>query len=142
MSKGNTFENDLLKLIFQAVDITTLADNAATSPEVNLSVSLHTADPGEAGAQNTNEATFGGYTRINVGRTATGWAVAANIASPVADITFPQASSATNTITHFGVGNATSGAGVLFYFGTVTPNIVITSGITARLTTDSTITED
>ncbi len=142
MSKGNTFENDLLKLIFQAVDITTLADDAATGAETDLSVSLHTGDPGEAGAQNTNEATFGGYTRIGVARTATGWVVAANVASPLADITFPQATSDTGTITHFGVGNATSGAGKLFYFGTVTPNIVVTSGITPRLTTDSTITED
>lgn len=32
MSKGDTFENDLLKLIFNATAIANLADNAATSP--------------------------------------------------------------------------------------------------------------
>lgn len=36
MSKGNTFENDLLKLIFQGVAIANIADNAASSPLTNL----------------------------------------------------------------------------------------------------------
>jgi hypothetical protein len=49
MSKSNAFENDLLKLIFNATAIANLADNAASSPLTNLYVSLHTADPGEAG---------------------------------------------------------------------------------------------
>ncbi len=48
MSKGNTFENDLLKLIFNATAIANIADNAGSSPLTNLYVSLHTADPGEA----------------------------------------------------------------------------------------------
>jgi hypothetical protein len=48
MSKGNTFENDLLKLIFNATAIANLADNASSSPFTNLYVSLHTSDPGEA----------------------------------------------------------------------------------------------
>ena len=73
MSKGDTFENDLLKLIFQAVAIANLADNAATGPLTNLYVSLHTADPGEAGNQSTSEATYTGYARVAVARTAGGW---------------------------------------------------------------------
>jgi hypothetical protein len=32
MSKGNTFENDVQKLIFQGVVIANLADDAATGP--------------------------------------------------------------------------------------------------------------
>ena len=56
MSKTNTFENDLLKLIFQAVSIANIADDATTSPATNLYVSLHVGDPGEAGNQETNEA--------------------------------------------------------------------------------------
>lgn len=145
MSKGNTFENDLLKLIFQAVVITGLADDAATGPETNLSVSLHTADPGEGGTQQTSEIQYGGYKRVSVARTAGGWTVAANVCSPVANIDFPVSTSGTATGTYFGIGNTTSTGtpGTLFYSGTITPNIVVTgSGITPRLTTDSTITED
>ena len=73
MSKGDTFENDLLKLIFNATAIANLADNAATSPLTNLSVALHTADPGEGGTQATNETAYTGYARVSVARTSGGW---------------------------------------------------------------------
>jgi len=142
MSKGNTFENDLLKLIFNATAISNLADNAGSSPLTNLYVSLHTADPGEAGDQTTSEATYTSYARVAVARTSGGFTVTANSVSPVANIDFPAATGGTNTITHFGIGTASSGAGKLLYSGTVTPNISVSSGVTPRLTTASTVTED
>lgn len=142
MSKGNTYENDWLKLVFQATAIGNIADNAASSPLTNLYVSLHTADPGEAGDQTTSEATYTGYARVAVARTAGGWTVTANSVSPVAAINFGACTAGTNTITHFGVGTATSGAGKLLYSGTVTPNISVTAGVTPQLTTATAITED
>lgn len=142
MSKSNAFENSLLKLIFNATAIANLADNAATSPLTNLYVSLHTADPGEAGDQSTSEATYTGYARVAVLRTTGGWTVTNNSVSPVANIDFPNCTGGTNTITYFGVGTASSGAGVLYYSGTVSPSISVSSGVTPRLTTASTITED
>jgi len=142
MSKSNAFENSLLKLIFNATAIANLADNAATSPLTNLYVSLHTADPGEAGDQSTSEATYTGYARVAVARTTGGWTVTNNSVSPVANIDFANCTGGTNTITYFGVGTASSGAGVLYYSGTVSPSISVSSGVTPRLTTASTITED
>lgn len=142
MSKSNAFENDLLELIFNGVAIANLADNAASSPLTNLYVSLHTADPGEAGDQSTNETTYTSYARVAVARTAGGWTVTGNSVSPVANIDFPAATGGSGTITYFGVGSASSGAGVLYYSGTVTPNISVTAGVTPRLTTASTITEE
>jgi hypothetical protein len=142
MSKSNAFENSLLKLIFNATAIANLADNAASSPLTNLYVSLHTADPGEAGDQSTSEATYTGYARVAVLRTTGGWTVTNNSVSPVSNIDFANCTGGTNTITYFGVGSASSGAGVLYYSGTVTPNISVSSGVTPRLTTASTITED
>ncbi len=142
MSKSNAFENSLLKLIFNATAIANLADNAASSPLTNLYVSLHTADPGEAGDQSTSEATYTGYARVAVLRTSGGWTVTNNSVSPVANIDFANCTAGTNTITYFGVGTASSGAGVLYYSGTVTPSISVSSGVTPRLTTASTITED
>jgi hypothetical protein len=142
MSKGNTFENDLLKLIFNATAIANIADNAASSPLTNLYVSLHTADPGEAGDQTTSEATYTSYARVAVARTSGGFTVTGNSVSPAADIVFPAATGGTNTITHFAIGTASSGAGKLLYSGTVTPNISVSSGVTPRLTTASTVTED
>jgi hypothetical protein len=142
MSKSNTFENDWLKLIFNATAIANLADNAASSPLTNLYVSLHTADPGEAGNQSTNEISYTSYARVAVARTSGGWTVTNNSVSPVANIDFPAATGGSGTVTYFGVGSASSGSGVLYYSGTVTPNISVTSGVTPRLTTASTITED
>lgn len=142
MSKGNTFENDLLKMIFNATAIANLCDDAGTSPLTNLYVSLHTADPGEAGVQNTSETAYTGYARKAVARTSSGWTVTNNSVGPAANIDFNACTGSTSTITHFGVGVASSGATKLLYSGTVTPNIAVANGVTPRLTTASTITED
>src|SRR5690348_18210167 len=112
MSKGNTFENDLLKLIFNATAIANIADNAASSPLTNLYVSLHTADPGEAGNQTTSECNYTGYARVAVARTSGGWTVTASSVSPAANITFANPSDATNlpqTASFFAIGTAASG---------------------------------
>lgn len=143
MSKGDTFENDLLKLIFNATAIANMADNAATIPLTNLFVSLHTADPGEAGSQLTNETAYTGYARVSVARTSGGFTVTGNSVSPVANIDFGECTASPGAaITHFAIGTASSGAGKLLYSGTVTPNITMAVGVIPRLKTTSTITED
>jgi hypothetical protein len=143
MSKGDTFENDFLKLIFNAIAIANIADNAAGSPLTSLFVSLHTADPGEAGSQTTSETAYTGYARIGVLRTSGGWTVTGNSVSPAANIDFGECTAAPGAaITHFGVGTLVSGAGKLLYSGTVTPNITMAVGVIPRLKTTSTITED
>lgn len=142
MSKTNTAENNVLKLIFNATAWANIADNAAASPATNLYVSLHTADPGEAGDQTTNEVAYTSYARVAVTRNSGGWTVTNNSVSPAATISFPAGTGGSGTATHFGVGTASSGAGVLFYKGTVTPNIVCGNGVTPQLTTASAITED
>lgn len=142
MSKGNTFENDLLKLIFNATAIANLADDASVSPLTDLYVSLHTGDPGEAGDQTTSECAYTSYARVAVARTSGGWTVTANSVSPVANVTFPAATGGTETATHWAVGTASSGAGKVLYYGTISPNISISNGVTPILTTASAITED
>jgi hypothetical protein len=142
MSKGNTFENDWMKLIFNATAITNMADNAASSPLTNLYVSLHTADPGEAGDQTTSEITYTSYARVAVARTSGGWTVVANSVSPAANIDFPAGTGGSGTATYFGIGTASSGSGKLLYSGAISPNIVCGNGVTPRLTTATAITED
>jgi len=132
MSKGDTFENDLLKLIFQAVAIADIAEDDTTSPLTNLYVSLHTADPSEAGDQTTSEATYTGYARVAVARTSGGWAVSTNTADNVAAITFGACTAGSNTITHFAVGTASSGAGKILYSGALTASLAVSAGITPQ----------
>lgn len=142
MSKGDTFENDWMKLTFNATAIANIADNAATSPLTELYVSLHTADPTDAGNQTSSECAYTSYARVAVARTSGGWTVTANSVSPVAAITFPAATGGSETATHFAVGTAVSGTGKILYSGTVSPNISISNGVTPQLTTSTAITED
>lgn len=142
MSKSNAFETALLNLMFNATAFANFADNAASSPVTSLYVSLHTADPGEAGDQTTSEAAYTSYARVAVLRTSGGWTVSGNSVSPAANIDFPACTGSTSTVTHFGIGKSISGAGVLLYSGTVTPNISVSTGVTPRLTTATACTED
>lgn len=140
MSASNAFETDLLELIFNGTTIGNLADDAGTSPATNLTVALHTADPGEAGNQTTNEATYTSYARVNVARTSGGWTVTGNSVSPVSDITFPEATGGSETITHISIGTGT--ADNMIYFGAITPTIAVSTGVTPIITTGTTIEQD
>ena len=143
MSKGNTFENDWMKLIFQATAIANIADNAAGSPLTNLYISLHTVDPGESGDQSTSEANYTSYARVAVLRTAVGWTISNNQAVNAATISFPQATGGSSTVTYFAVGTASSGAGKILYSGALTAQLAITTGITPSFAAGALIvTED
>ena len=139
--KANTFDNDLLKLIFNASAISNIADNAATSPLTVLYVALHTADPGTGGSQTTSEAAYSGYARVSVARTSGGWTVSGSSVSPAANIVFGAWVSGSETETYWSVGTASSGAGKILYRGPITPSIVMGAGVTPTLTTASAITE-
>lgn len=144
--KSDTFETDVLALIFNATAIANIADNAATSPLTNLYVALHTADPTDSGVQNASEANYTGYARVAVARTSGGWTVAnaagVSTAKPVAAITFGACTAGSSTVTHFSIGVASSGATKVLYAGTVSPSIAVTTGITPQLTTATSVTED
>lgn len=142
MGKSTTTSNNLLKLVFNATAWANIADNAASSPNTNLYVALHTADPGAAGTQSTNEVTYSSYARVAVARTTGGWTASTSAStSPVAAITFPAGSGGSGTAAYASVGMLASGAGIILYSGPITPNIVTGAGITPQLTTASAITE-
>lgn len=128
--KANVFTNDFLKLIFQATAIPNVADNAASSPITNLYLSLHTADPGAAGDQTTSEIAYTSYARVAVARSSSGFTITGETVTLLANATFPAGTGGSGTATYVGVGTASSGAGILLYRCTLTPNIVCGSGVT------------
>jgi hypothetical protein len=142
MSISNTTETAILKLVFQAVAWANYADNAATTPQTNVDVALHTADPGEAGTQSTSEVTYTSYARVSVARTTGGWTETTGTVSPVASITFPAGTGGSGTATFFSTGKTGGGASAILWSGTVTPNIVLGSGVTPSLTTSTAISLD
>lgn len=143
MGKSTYFSNALLKLFFNRTAIANLADDAASGPLTALYISLHTADPGVGGTQQSSEASYGGYARQSLARSGGGFVVTGNQVAFGSQVTFPDVTDATTqTITHFGVGVAASGATVLLYSGPVTPNIPVSSGFTApALKTGTIVTE-
>lgn len=143
MSKGNTFENDVMKLIFNATAIANIADNAASSPLTDLYVSLHTADPGESGDQTASEATYTSYSRVAVARSGSGWTVTGNAAENAALVQFPQCTGGTNTLTHVGIGTASSSTGKLLYKGALAASLSVSSGIQPQFAAGAlVVTED
>lgn len=130
MSKSNAFENDFLLLVFHGTPIANLADNAAVAPFTSLYVSLHTADPGEAGDQTSSEATYTGYARVAVTRDSTGWTVTGSQVVNAGVITFPNCTAGSNAMTFFGVGTNASGPGTLLYSGQLAPGKTISTSNT------------
>jgi hypothetical protein len=133
MSMSNAFETNLLDLIFKNVNISLVGDATGlrgSSAAGSLFISLHTANPNEGGDQTTSEATYGGYARIAVQRSGAGWTVSGNNATNFAAVTFPTCTSGTNTVTHFGIGASSSGAGKLIVFGELTAPLLVETGVT------------
>lgn len=141
MGKSSTFDNDLIKLIFNATAIANIADNAASSPLTNLFVALHTADPGVGGTQTTNEIAYTSYARATVARTSGGFTCTGAVVTPTATISFPAGTGGSGTATFFSIGVAVSGSSKILYSGAINPTIVCGNGVTPQLTTASTITE-
>ena len=132
MSATNAFETALLTLYFNNTDHANVGDaagiqNSATAG--SFYISLHTGDPGEAGDQTTNEATYTSYARVAVARSGAGWTISGNNVSNAAVINFPVATGGTNTITHFGIGSDASGAGNLFFKGALSASLAVSLGI-------------
>lgn len=131
MSASNSAETAILQLIFNATTWADLAENDTTSPATSLYVSLHTADPGEAGTQATNETAYTNYARVGVVRTSAGWTVTGNTVTNTASIDFPQVgATAGSAITHFGVGTTSTGATELLFSGTAP--LTIATGVTPQ----------
>ncbi len=143
MSLSNAAENAILDLIFRATAWANYADNAASAPQTNVHVALHTADPTDAGDMTASEAAYTSYARVNVARSS-GWnAASGGVVNPAANIDFTASGASGSTITHFSTGKTGGGAQPILFKGAVTPNIAIgAAGITPRLTTATAISLD
>jgi hypothetical protein len=147
MAKTDAWENGLLLLVFNNVAFTAVGDAGGllgSAVAGSLFVSLHTADPGEAGSQNTSEASYTGYARVAVARSASGWTVSGSVVRPTSEIVFPVPTGGTGTFTFFGVGTASSGTGRLLYHPPIVSPVgghVLVLGQAPRMTTATSITE-
>ncbi len=145
MSISDTSEAAILALIFNATAWANYADNAAATPQTQIAVGLHTADPTDTGTMTSSEVAYTSYARVNVNRNSGGWAVSGSnptTVNPVASVDFPAGTGGTGTVTFFSTGKTGGGAAAILFSGTVTPSITCGNGITPRLSTATAITLD
>jgi hypothetical protein len=145
MSKTNTWENDLLLLMFNNTNSTLHGDATGLRGSTvagSYYLSLHTADPGEAGDQTTSEIAYTSYARTAVARSGAGFTVSTNTVALAAAVVFPAGTGGSGTATHFGIGCSSTAAGKLLYKGPLTPNIICGAGITPQINAGTVVTED
>lgn len=108
----------------------------AYTPIGTVYVGLFTADPGESGV--TSEATGGSYARVAVTNNTSNFPQCAATGTPTKTnasiITFPTASAAWGTVTHWAIYNsAVGGADVMLSHGPLTTSRYIASGDTPKI---------
>lgn len=139
MSMSNAAENSLLLLLFNNTDFANIGDAAGLQNSAaagSYYVALHTADPGEAGDQTTNESAYTNYARVAVARSGAGWTVSGTAptqAANTAAVTFPTCGVTGSTITHFSVGLAAAGASVIIDSGALTGPYSASNGNTPSM---------
>ena len=146
MSKSNAAETAILGLIYTNTAIANVGDAAglrASTTAGFIYLQLHSADPGEAGDQTTNEVTYSGYTRKAVARSGAGFTVAGNQVTLAAAQQFAASAGGGSNATHFSTGIASSGAGMILHKGALNNTIPCSmAGVTPELGTGTAITED
>jgi hypothetical protein len=124
VSKSDYLESALLNHTFRTT--------AFTQP-TNVYVSLHTADPTDAGTG--TEVSGGSYARVEVSRANASWSAPANNGGAqeitnAAAVTFPSPTANWGTVTHFGIWDAST-TGNLLYHGSLTTSRTINNGDSA-----------
>lgn len=129
MSATNATETAILGLIFTGTAWADMAENDTSSPTATFYISLHTASPGDAGNQATNETAYTGYARVAVARTTDGWTVSGGSVTNDAEIAFGQCSASPGSaITHAGLGTASSGATTLLMYAALDSSVTMQVG--------------
>lgn len=145
MSKSNAFENEILLLILQNANIANVGDATGlrgSSSAGSLYLALHTADPGEAGDQSTNEVAYTSYARKAITRNSTEFPVSGNQASLGNAQSFPAGTGGSGTATHWSLGVASAGAGKILYKGALAASIICGAGVTPQIAAGTLLTEE
>lgn len=131
MSATNTLEAAMVALFFNGTTADGIAENDSTTPYTQYWISLHTANPGETGSQNTSEVAYTGYGRIAVDRDSSGFTCSGNTATNAEQLTYGKCTASPGTdITYVGLGTDETGAGTLLNYLALDNPIVMAVGAT------------
>lgn len=122
MSKNNTFETELLQLIFNNSNLANVGDATGlrgSSVAGSLYWALHSAWPGEAGDQTTSEVSYTGYGRVAAARSGAGFTVSGNQVVPAATVSFGPCTAGSASARFWSLGVASAGASKTLYQGVI-----------------------
>jgi hypothetical protein len=131
---SNAAEAALLDLLFLNIDWANVGDAAGLQNSAaagSFYLSLHTADPGEAGDATTNEVAYTNYARVAVARSGAGFSRSGNVISNAALVQFPTCGVTGATATHWAVSSGTDGTGAeqIIVSGALGSSLVISNTI-------------
>lgn len=138
MATSTAFAAALLDHLLQNAALANVGDAGGLQPSTaagSLYLALHTADPTAAGNQSSSEATYTGYARQAIARSAAGFDDNGSGGQEnQAEIVFPAKSGgADQTVTHWSVGLASSGAGQIAWFGTLGASQLVSNGVSVTV---------
>lgn len=122
MSKSNATEQDYMNFVLNGV--------AMPNYGANLSLALHTADPGEGGDQSTFETTYPNYARITIVRdnTGNGFQTTGNPRYNTNLLQFNPANAVTSeTLNYISLGLVGGGATQILYSGALTTPLTMSN---------------
>lgn len=136
MSFSDAAEAAILDLLYENANIATLGDATGVRGSTvagSLYIALHTADPGETGTQSTNECSYTGYARKAVARGAGAFTRSGTSPTQISNTatqTFAACTGGSSTATHFSVGVASAGAGLILHKGALSSSLAISNNVT------------
>jgi hypothetical protein len=137
---SNAGELAVQQLMFQNTNFGQAPVIQGSSSAGSFFVALHTANPGQTGTQSTSEAAYTSYAREAVARSSGGWTVTGSnptTAENAAAINFPTATGGSETETYFSLGQETSGAGVIYFYGILSSSLAVSTGIAPSFAIDA-----
>ena len=143
MAKSNIQETGYLKLTYQNIALANIGDVSGLQPSAtagNFYATLYTSDPTDA--DTGVEATYTGYARIAVVRSAAGFTISGAVISNAAIVTFPTSTGVTNTITHVAIKTALTGGDIVHHGSLVAPLVVLVGNYPKFEIGDFTVTEN
>ncbi len=139
MPATDTLESELLNLLFLNDDFDNIGDAAGIQGSTaagNLECSLHTASLNDSSNQNSSEAAYTSYGRVDVARSAAQWTEASGTVDNDNAITFPAATGGSETENAVGIGSDVV-ANELWIYGDLTAGLAVSSGITPQFAAGS-----
>ena len=115
MSMTDSFETDLLELLFDNTTLANIGDTTGivkSTADGDFYIALTTDTPSDSAAGTA--ANYTGYARVAVSRT-DGWTIAGNNASNAAAVTFGECTAGSSTVTHFEIYTAITSGDRLFW---------------------------